>query len=105
MPYSNFDTLRNSDNVYVINYIQKINWSANQVKINNSNRTYMIGTNGNDSFDYRYYAQYTQYFDVNILRNFLAGAGDDAISLVKFISFNNRFYQANFFDLDLRNIA
>jgi hypothetical protein len=30
---------------------------------------------------------------------------DDLVSLVKFISLNNRFYQANFFDLDLKEVA
>ena len=78
VPNSNYDTLRNSDNVYYLSNGGYIGWSVNQVKINNSNRSYMIGTAGNDSFDYRYY-QATGYFDVNVLRNFLGGAGDDQI--------------------------
>ncbi len=57
VPNSNFDSLRANDNryfYYANGYYGYIDWSSNQVKINNSNRSYLIGTNGNDSFDYRY---------------------------------------------------
>jgi Ca2+-binding RTX toxin-like protein len=82
-PASNFRSLRDSDNRYVANLgggaYWWVDWAANQVKINNSNRTYMIGTDGNDRFDANSYAIYSQYFNVNILVNFLAGGGDDVM--------------------------
>lgn len=79
-PASNYATLRATDNVYWVNSSQYIAFGANQVKINNSNRTYLIGTDGNDSFDANYYAAYNGiYFNTNLLVNFLAGAGDDVM--------------------------
>ena len=78
VPASNYATLRASDNVYWVNSYQYITFGATQIKINNSNRTYLIGTDGNDSFDANYYAAYNGiYFNTNLLMNFLAGAGDD----------------------------
>jgi Ca2+-binding RTX toxin-like protein len=77
-PASNYRALRDSDNIYVVNANQFITFSASQIKINNSNRSYLIGTDGNDVFDAGYYAQYNgTYFNTSLLLNFLAGAGDD----------------------------
>jgi len=77
---SNYATLRSTDNIYwVLSGV--IAWAASQVKINYNNKTYLIGTNGNDNFDAGYYARYTQYFNSNLLVNFLAGGGDDSIFL------------------------
>lgn len=77
-PASNYRTLRDTDNVYWVNSLVYIAFSASQVKINNSNRSYLIGTDGNDNFDANYYAAYNgTYFNTGLLVNFLAGNGDD----------------------------
>lgn len=75
---SNFNHYRNNDNIFYVSG-GHITWATNQVKINYNNRSYLVGTNGNDSFNYQYYAQYSQWFNVNALRNFLAGGGDDTV--------------------------
>lgn len=79
VPNSNYRTLRDTDNRYMINSYQWIDFGANQVKINNANRSYLIGTDGNDSFDANYYAAYGAYFNNNLLTNFLAGGGNDVM--------------------------
>ncbi|ALU90072.1 hemolysin-type calcium binding protein [Herbaspirillum rubrisubalbicans M1] len=77
-PASNYRTLRDTDNVYRIASGQTISFQPNQIKINNGNRSYLIGTDGNDRFDASYYAAFHgRYFDTNLLVNFLAGGGDD----------------------------
>ncbi|MCP1573219.1 hypothetical protein J2S30_001598 [Herbaspirillum rubrisubalbicans] len=77
-PASNYRTLRDTDNVYRTPSGQTISFQSNQIKINNGNRSYLIGTDGNDRFDASYYAAYHgRYFDTNLLVNFLAGGGDD----------------------------
>lgn len=43
-----------------------------------NNKSTLIGTDGNDTFDASYYAAYPQYFNISLLTSFLAGAGDDA---------------------------
>ena len=79
VPSSNYRTLRDTDNRYMVNSSQWIDFGANQVKINNSNRTFLIGTDGSDNFDANYYAAYSQFVNSNLLTNFLAGAGDDVM--------------------------
>jgi Ca2+-binding RTX toxin-like protein len=76
VPFSNYRTLRDTDNLYVVNG-GFITFTASMIKINFSNRTYLIGTEGADRFDANYYASYPQYFDSSKLVNFLAGAGND----------------------------
>ena len=78
VPASNYRTLRDTDNRYVISSFQWINWAASQIKINNSTRNTLIGTDGNDSFDSGYYKAYTSWFPTP-LTNFLAGGGDDKV--------------------------
>ncbi len=78
VPNSGYRTLRDTDNIYFPSS-GYITWQPNQIKINYNNRSYLIGTDGNDSFDARYYARYTQYFNSNLLVNFLAGGGDDVM--------------------------
>ena len=79
-PASNYASLRATDNIYWVNSYQYIAFGANQIKINNGNRTYLIGTDGNDNFDANYYAAYNgTYFNTNLLVNFLAGGGDDVM--------------------------
>jgi hypothetical protein len=60
VPNSNYDALRNSDNYFYLGatgaFTYTVNWTANQIKINYNNRSYMIGTSGNDSFDGSYYS-------------------------------------------------
>lgn len=71
---------RDTDNTYVWasgGYIGTINWTPAQVKINYNNQSYLIGTDGNDTFDASYYAAYPQYFNISLLTNFLAGGGGD----------------------------
>lgn len=76
---SNYSTLRNTDNVFYINAYQWINWSAAQIKIS-SNQQNMVGTEGNDNFDINFYAVYNgKYFNLNLVQNFYAGAGDDVM--------------------------
>lgn len=79
VPASNYRALRDTDNRYMVNSSQWIDFGTNQVKINNSNRTYLIGTDGNDNFDANYYAAYSQFINSNLLTNFLAGAGNDVM--------------------------
>ncbi len=79
-PDSNYRNLRDLDNTYWINSYQYIPFGASQIKINNYNRSYLIGTDGNDAFDASYYAAYNGiYFNTNLLVNFLAGDGDDVM--------------------------
>lgn len=79
VPASNYRSLRDTDNRYWINGSSYIDWGSNQVKINNAKRDTLIGTDGNDSFDANYYAAYGQYFNNNLLVNFMAGGGDDTV--------------------------
>ena len=76
VPNSNYRTLRDTDNRYWISSFQWIDWSPTQIKINNSTRNTLIGTDGNDSFDSGYYIAYASWFPTP-LTNFLGGAGDD----------------------------
>ena len=75
--FDNYATLRTTDNRYYVNALQWIDWSASQIKINNSNHSALIGTDGNDTFDASYYAAYSAYFNNSLLVNFYAGAGND----------------------------
>ncbi|MDD2776613.1 MAG: hypothetical protein PHU06_11715 [Gallionella sp.] len=74
---SNYRTLRDTDNIYVLSYASFINWAATQIKVNYLNQTYLIGTDGADSFDANYYNYVGTPINVSILTNFLAGGGDD----------------------------
>lgn len=77
-PASNYRTLRDTDNIYWINSSRSIRFGASQIKINNSKRTYLIGTDGNDTFDANYYVNYNEnIFNTNLLESFLAGEGND----------------------------
>ncbi len=53
-------------------------FTASMVKINNSNRSDMVGTDGADSFDSGTCAQ-TGYFNNGLLVNYLAGGGNDSV--------------------------
>ncbi|ACB67603.1 Hemolysin-type calcium-binding region [Burkholderia ambifaria MC40-6] len=79
VPFSNYRALRDTDNTYWINSSQFIHFGARQIKINNGNRTYLIGTDGNDVFDANYYAAYGHWINSGLLVNFLAGGGDDVM--------------------------
>ncbi len=74
---SNFRTLRDTDNRYWINGTQWIDFAASLVKMKNSNRPYLISTDGADRFDSSYDDAYPQYFNNSLLTNFLAGGGND----------------------------
>jgi hypothetical protein len=76
VPASNYRSLRDTDNIYYPPGGGFIVFTASMVKINNGNRSYMVGTDGADSFDSGTYAQ-TGYFNNNLLTNFLAGGGND----------------------------
>ncbi len=78
VPNSNYRTLRDTDNRYWIKSYQWIDWSASKIKINNSTRNTLIGTDGNDSFDSGYYSAYASWFPT-LLTNFLAGGGNDRV--------------------------
>ena len=94
VPNSNYRTLRDTDNRYIIGYMQWINWSASQVKINNGTRNTLIGTDGNDNFDASYYKNYASWFPTP-LTNFLGGGGDPNTSESRNIDvtyFNNTLY-------------
>jgi hypothetical protein len=80
VPNSNYRTLRDTENFYVapIGYI--FYWSSSQIKINNSTRNTLIGTDGNESFDASYITNsaIASWFPTP-LTNFLGGGGDDQI--------------------------
>ena len=78
VPASNYRTLRDTDNRYWINSRQWIDWSSSKIKINNSTRNTLIGTDGNDSFDSGYYKAYASWFPTP-LTNILGGGGDDKV--------------------------
>ncbi|MEN0108093.1 MAG: calcium-binding protein, partial [Pseudomonas sp.] len=78
-PASGYRALRDSDNVFFNVNNSYIVWAPDQVKINMNNQNYLIGTDGNDSFNANYYAAYTQWFNVNKLTHFLAGGGNDVV--------------------------
>ncbi|WP_374556109.1 calcium-binding protein [Aquitalea pelogenes] len=74
---SNYATLRNTDNRFWIASSLWIDWAPSQIKISSDQRN-IVGTDGNDSFDVNYYAQYNgQYFNLGLIQNFYAGGGDD----------------------------
>lgn len=79
VPFSNYRALRDTDNVYLLPTGGFIRFGPNQVKVNFKNRSYLIGTDGNDSFDARYFAAYGQWINSGLLVNFLAGGGDDTM--------------------------
>jgi Ca2+-binding RTX toxin-like protein len=77
--FSNYATLRAGDNRFYINAYQWIDWAPTQIKIS-SNQQNMVGTDGNDTFDLNYYAAYNgKYFNLALVQNFYAGAGDDVM--------------------------
>jgi hypothetical protein len=78
VPFSNYRTLRDTDDRYWIDSISWIDWTANQVKINNSNRNILIGTDGNDSFDAGSYSSYASWFPMP-LTQVMGGGGDDQV--------------------------
>ncbi|MDD2725429.1 MAG: calcium-binding protein [Methylovulum sp.] len=77
VPASNYRSLRDTDNVFVIDSQHFIAWTASMVKVS-SNQLNLVGTDGDDSFDANYYASYS-YFNTNLLQNFLGGNGDDTV--------------------------
>ncbi|MBN3815962.1 calcium-binding protein [Paraburkholderia sp. Se-20369] len=79
VPFSNYRWLRDNEKTYWINGSDFIFFGPNQVKVGNSNRSYLIGTDGDDTFDANYYAAYGHWIDSNLLVNFLAGDGNDTM--------------------------
>lgn len=79
VPFSNYRSLRDNEKVYWINGSDFIFFGPKQVKVSNSNRSYLIGTDGNDVFDANYYAAYGHWINSNLLVNFLASDGDDVM--------------------------
>jgi Ca2+-binding RTX toxin-like protein len=81
VPDSNYRTLRDTDNVYIPVYGGVIAFAPNDVKITNSTRNTLIGTDEADGMDAAYYSTYlgslAVYFDQNLLTNFFAGGGND----------------------------
>ncbi|MFT6915291.1 MAG: Ca2+-binding RTX toxin-like protein [Motiliproteus sp.] len=77
----NYSGLRAGDNRFYIMrgyYISWIDWNSSAIKINYKTQNTLIGTEGNDVFDARYYSQYDGvYFTLSKLTNFVAGGGDD----------------------------
>jgi Ca2+-binding RTX toxin-like protein len=78
VPASNYRTLRDTDNRYRISSFLWIDWTSSKIKINNSTRNTLIGTDGNDSFDSGYYKAYASWFPTP-LTNFLGGGGNDRV--------------------------
>ncbi|WP_240462055.1 calcium-binding protein [Burkholderia sp. Nafp2/4-1b] len=77
VPLSNYRWLRDNEKVYWINNNDFIFFGPNQIKVSPSNRSYLIGTDGDDVFDANYYAAYGHWINSNLLVNFLAGDGND----------------------------
>ena len=77
VPFSNYRALRDNDKIYWINSRDFIMFGPTQIKVSPSNRSYLIGTDGDDVFDANYYAAYGQWIDSTLLVNFLAGDGND----------------------------
>ncbi|WP_334040822.1 calcium-binding protein [Burkholderia ambifaria] len=77
VPFSNYRALRDNDKIYWINSSDFIMFGPTQIKVSPSNRSYLIGTDGDDVFDANYYAAYGQWIDSTLLVNFLAGDGND----------------------------
>jgi Ca2+-binding RTX toxin-like protein len=74
---SNYASLRATDNRFFISSSAWIDWASNQVKLS-SNQQNMVGTESNDTFDINYYAAYDgRYFNLALVQNFYAGAGND----------------------------
>lgn len=78
IPQSNYRALRDTTNTYPVTGGQ-IDWLPHEVKINAADKTYLIGTDGADSFDAGYYRAYPQYFNLDLLTNFAGGGGDDYV--------------------------
>nr|WP_230949124.1 hypothetical protein [Burkholderia territorii] len=79
VPLSNYRTLRDTDKIYWINSRDFILFGPTQIKVSPSNRSYLVGTDGDDVFDANYYAAYGHWIDSNLLVNFLAGGGNDTM--------------------------
>jgi hypothetical protein len=93
VPDSNYRTLRDTDNLYInLNQFAYL-FNADAVKINNGNRTYLIGTDGADNFDGSYFAAYPQYFNSSLLVNFLGGGGNDTLNCMLMRCANDSFWR------------
>ena len=77
-PASNFAALRTSDEWFAT-VDGVVFWRADQVKVNYNNQNYLIGTDGDDSFNAQYYASSSRYFNINLLTHFLGGGGNDSV--------------------------
>jgi Ca2+-binding RTX toxin-like protein len=77
---SNCRILHDTDNTFywaLGGMISWVNWTPTQIKVNYPNQRYLIGTDGNDSFDANYYNYVGSPINTTLLTNFLAGGGDD----------------------------
>ncbi len=80
VPFSNYRSLRDTDNLFQTPGGGYIAWTAGQIKINYYSQSYLIGTDGTDAFDINYYAAYDgSYFNLGLIVNFLGGGGDDTV--------------------------
>lgn len=77
VPLSNYRWLRDNEQFYWINSKDFIFFGPDKIKVSPSNRSYLIGTDGDDVFDANYYAAYGHWIDSKLLVNFLAGDGND----------------------------
>lgn len=76
--FSSYASMRSTDNLYHVAE-GTIEWAPTQIKINYSNLSFMVGTDGADSFDSTYYSAYPSWFNLSLLTNFLAGGGNDVM--------------------------
>ncbi|WP_199102593.1 calcium-binding protein [Aquitalea sp. ASV11] len=75
---SNYAYLRSTDNKFTTNSGWFI-WEADQIKISSDQKN-LIGTDENDVFNVNYYADFNgTLFDLNLIRNFYAGPGNDTM--------------------------
>ncbi|WP_159076069.1 calcium-binding protein [Microvirgula aerodenitrificans] len=82
VPASGYRTQRDTDDLYPT-FSSIFFWKADQIKLNwgRNSYAYLVGTDGNDSFDVNYFASVPRAMnlDTSRVRYFLAGDGNDTM--------------------------
>lgn len=82
VPDSGYRKLRDGDPYYFVElsgFLYTITWEPGQIKVDAKTGSYIVGTDGDDTFDTNYFANYPKYFNTKRLVNLLGGNGDDQL--------------------------
>ncbi len=82
VPDSGYRKLRDGDPHYFVElsgFLYTITWQPGEIKVDTKTGSYIVGTDGDDTFDTNYFANYPKYFNTKRLVNLLGGNGDDQL--------------------------